>query len=569
MTRTFLYLTTRSMRNRAARRLRRLREPRYIAGLAVGLMYLYFAVLRNQLRAARRGGNLFADPGFVAALPLILGFGALCLWVVALIAWVWPSSGPPLKFTGAEVQFFYPAPVTRRQILNYRLLRSQVGVVVGVLIAAVFSGAATAAAAGRWTFLVGGVVLFSALRLHLLGIGLTRASLSTSGRSVPLRAWLPPALVAALSTLVLVPLVMHGPELVSLGLSQGISRMMELVRVPPASVGLWPFAAVIAPILSAPGQPFFAALAPALGLLALNYWWVLQSDAVLEEAAIAVEKQQAKGGRRLPAPVARTAPFHLRPSGRPEAALLWKNLILLGRYASPRVLLRMMLPLVIMSLLASTSKAGVTLAPLALMCAAFFTLLGPYMVRNDLRHDLPRLAILKTWPVPGWSLVLGELLAPAVVLTTLVWTALAAALALSGGPALRWGSLGDRAVLALVAALGAPMVIAAQLLIQNAAVVLFPGWIPTGGARPRGIEAMGQQMLMLAGTLLALIVGVLPAGALAALLGFVLYQFIGTMGLLPAGLLFVAVLALEAALVVIGLGRLLERTEPAQVEGDE
>ncbi len=80
---------------------------------------------------------------------------------------------------------------------------------------------------------------------------------------------------------------------------------------------------------------------------------------------------------------------------------------------------------------------------------------------------------------------------------------------------------------------------------------------------------MGQQMLMFAGTLLALVVGVLPAAAVSVLVGFVLYAVVGVAGLLPAGILFMAVLFVEGALVAVLLGRLLERTEPSQVEGDE
>lgn len=565
---TFLFLTLASIRNRLARRLRRLREPRYIAGLLVGLGYLYFAVLRNQMRAARRGGDPFTEPGFVAALPLIVTVGGVVIWIVILIAWFWPSTDPPLKFSGAEVQFFYTAPLRRRQILNYKLLRSQIGVLFGVLIAALFSGAATAAASGRWTFLVGGLLTFSTLRLHLLGVGLTRASFKGAG-TVPRRAWLPPAIMAALSVLVVVPFALHAGELWGLRAAEAWTRVLEIVRTPPAATGLWPFSAIVAPIVSRPGRPFLDAVLPALAILALNYWWVLQSDAVLEEAVVAAEKQRAKGRGRLPTPVARRAPFRLHPHGRPELAVLWKNLILLGRYASPRTVLRMLLPIVILSVAFGSSRAGGALAWIALLFAAFFTLLGPYMMRNDLRHDMPRLPILKTWPVTGATLLVGEVLAPAAVLSVLAWTALAVTLLLSPGLGWTSASLADRAVLFVLAAVVAPMLIGAQLLIQNAAVVLFPGWIPTGGARPKGIEAMGQQMLMLAGTLLALIVGVLPAIAVAGLVGFVLYQLLGMAGLLPAGLLFVAVLLLEAVLLVILLGHSLERTEPAQVEGDE
>lgn len=77
---------------------------------------------------------------------------------------------------------------------------------------------------------------------------------------------------------------------------------------------------------------------------------------------------------------------------------------------------------------------------------------------------------------------------------------------------------------------------------------------------------MGQNMLMFAGTLLALGVGVLPASAVAGGLGYVLYLFLGWPGLLPAAVLLASILVVEAGLVVIWLGRVLERTDPAQVE---
>jgi hypothetical protein len=205
-------------------------------------------------------------------------------------------------------------------------------------------------------------------------------------------------------------------------------------------------------------------------------------------------------------------------------------------------------------------------APLVLMVALFLTVMGPYMVRNDLRTDLPRLPVLKTWPITGRELLIGELMAPAFVLSVGVWFLIAVAFALSpswdAGP----GDALGRALLAISAALLAPLLIAGQLIVQNAAVVLFPGWIATGGARARGIEAMGQNMLMFAGTLLALVVGVLPATAVAGGLGFLLYTLIGWPGVLPATILFAAVLIVEAGVVLVWLGRVLERTDPSQIE---
>jgi len=249
-----------------------------------------------------------------------------------------------------------------------------------------------------------------------------------------------------------------------------------------------------------------------------------------------------------------------------ETAILWKNTILLGRYVSLRLVVRVSIPVVVMAVVFGLNSKGGSLAPLLLMLTVFATVVGPFMIRNDLRHDLQRLAVLKTWPISGRELLLGELLAPIFLLSAIVWFLLAVTLALS--PAWKDGPIDavGRAALLVSVGLLAPMLIAGQVIIQNAAVVLFPGWIATGGARARGIEAMGQNMLMFAGTLLALAIGVLPASAIAGGLGYVLYLFLGWPGLLPATMLLASILVVEAGLVVMWLGRVLERTDPAQVE---
>jgi ABC-2 type transport system permease protein len=172
VTGTYLYLTVTSLKNRVLRRVRRLREPRYLAGLVVGLLYLYWFVVRNQMRGARRAGDGLARLSPFA--PDVMAAGALALWGLALLAWLWPRVGRAWTFSGAEIQFFFTAPVSRRQLLNYKLLRSQLGLLFGVLIASLFTGAARAAMAGRWSYVLGGWLLFATMLLHVLGANLTK-----------------------------------------------------------------------------------------------------------------------------------------------------------------------------------------------------------------------------------------------------------------------------------------------------------------------------------------------------------------------------------------------------------
>jgi hypothetical protein len=567
VTGAFLYLTGCSLKNRLLRRLRRLREPRYLAGLAVGLLYLYSFVFRNQMRAGRHQADGLAAIASFA--PDIVAGGALALWALAIVAWLWPFGTRAWTFNGAEVQFLFTAPVTRRALVNYKLLRAQLGLLFGVGIMALFSGAARAAASGRWSFVLGGWLLFATLYLHALGVNLTKGSFRAPVSGVPRLAWASAAVMMLVSGVIVATMAVNAPFLISKPFGEALRGILEATRTGVAGLALWPFVAVVAPMFAIGPAAFARALVPALAVVAVNYWWVLKSDAQLEEAAAAAERQQARGRRGLPAPVVRAAPFTLDPVGRLETAVFWKNTIQFGRYVSVAVIVRVLIPIVVLAVVMGLNRTGGSMAPLVLMLAFFATMFGPYMVRNDLRMDLPKLSALKSWPISGRELLVGELLAPVVVLTVLVWFLLAVAFALwpswSVGPADMLG----RVAVAIAGAVLAPMLIGGQLVIQNAAVVLFPGWIVTGGARARGIEAMGQNMLMMAGTLLSLAIGVLPAAAVAGGIGALLYFLIGWPGVVPAAIVFAGILLLEVALVLTWLGRVLERTDPSQLETSE
>jgi ABC-2 type transport system permease protein len=564
VTGTFFYLTVRSLKNRLLRRFRRLREPRYLAGLVVGLVYLYWFVVRNQMRTARRSGAGLASLAPFAS-DIVAG-GALILWVATLLVWLWPFASKTWSFSGAEVQFFFTAPVSRRQLLNYKLLRSQLGLLFGVLIASLFTGAALAAAAGRWSFLLGGWLLFATMYLHVLGANLTKASFRAPAAKVPWLAWVSAAAMVLVSGVVAGSYAVQASALMSRPLAEQLRAVVDVSRTGVTALALWPFNAIVAPLFALGPAAFARALAPALAVLAINYLWVLQSDAQLEAAAAAAEERKARGRRGVRAPVLRAAPFTLAPRGRLETAIFWKNIIQVGRYVSITTLIRVVLPIVALAFVIGLNRQAGSFAPVVLMVAVFLTMMGPYMFRNDLRMDMPRLPVLKTWPISGRELLLGELLAPAFVLSSAVWFLLAVAFALSRSWNVGPADTLSRGFVAISGALLAPMLIVGQLIIQNAAVVLFPGWVATGGARARGIEAMGQNMLMFAGTLLALALGVLPAATVAGGIGFLLYMFIGWPGVLPAAILFAGILTVEVGIVLTWLGRVLERTDPSQIE---
>lgn len=570
----FLYLTACSARNRLRRRLQRLREPRYVIGLVVGLLYMYFAFFRG-------GGGRRSAAGGAAATAIIAGpvqfLGSVFLLGTASVAWVWPGAGQPIAFSRAEVQFLFPAPVTRRELVHFKLLRSQLGILFGSAIATFFLRPRTLTSG--WTVMAGLWVLLMVVRLHLMGVALRRSSLAAHGSSGIARQWLPLAVVVSAAGVLMAAVAGAWPTLASMAdPGEVFTHLQRLAGTGAAGAVLWPFRALVRLPLSASAAEFWSALPVALALLALNYVWVLRSDAAFEEASAEHAEKRATA-RTAPRAVGRgtaTTPFPLAAEGPPETAILWKNLILVGRYLSLRTLLRILPVIVIFGMVARGQGGGgvaAFLAAVSLPLAAFTVILGPQMMRNDLRQDLAKLALLKTWPVRGAAVIRGEVLAPTAVVSAVACLLILLAALLGGGikpgtfEALAFGA--HRMSYMIAAAILAPAIILSQTVVQNGLAVLFPAWVRVGTSRARGIDAMGQRLLMLAGILITLAASLLPGALVAAAVGLAVYWLTGvTLVILPALIVSIVVVG-ECWVAVEGLGRVLERTDISSVDAAE
>src|SRR5687768_6031948 len=152
------------------------------------------------------------------------------------------------------------------------------------------------------------------------------------------------------------------------------------------------------------------------------------------------------------------------------------------------------------------------------MCAVLagiLLLIGPGIFRADFGGELRHIEMLRAFPIRGRTLVAGAVLGPVAVMTLYQWILLLGALVLAGrsvpGPM-------SPAALAFVAALLCGPANLASALVQNALVLLFPGWMTLGASRPSGIESMGMGIVSALARLLALSVFFLPAAAAFALL---------------------------------------------------
>ena len=122
MGRALLYYEWHSRWNRLSARLRRLRQPKYLVGAVVGGLYFYFYIFGAWFRGRGRGGVMLAPAPEHRF--LVESAAALVLLVVLLLMWIIPHERAALMFTEAEVAFLFPAPVARRTLLHFKLLKS-------------------------------------------------------------------------------------------------------------------------------------------------------------------------------------------------------------------------------------------------------------------------------------------------------------------------------------------------------------------------------------------------------------------------------------------------------------
>ncbi len=174
-----IYLQAATTRNRLAVRLRRLRQPRYFLGAVVGGLYLASVFSRGFTGYGNRGSD-----GSIPMFPpevweLLAG---LALFVYFLLTWLVPHERAALVFTEAEIAFLFPAPVRRSTLVQYKLIKSQLGILFTVLFLTLVSPrpggieAAAMRAVGWW-------ILLSTIQLHTLGSSFARTILLERGVS--------------------------------------------------------------------------------------------------------------------------------------------------------------------------------------------------------------------------------------------------------------------------------------------------------------------------------------------------------------------------------------------------
>jgi len=563
----FSYLIWTSGRNRVVAALRRVRSPRYAAALIAGAVYLWSFLLRPNSGASDLSSLLGQPTEMIITVLLVL---------TLMSSWVFGSDTTALAFTQAELSLLFPAPLSRRALIGYKLTRAQIAVIVNVLI---------------WVFILrrGGTtlpapmralaiwVMFSTLNLHRLGSALVRSSWREHGAAGRRRNRWSIVIFAAIGLALLAGIVAGRGELGAAdGTGAFFTALGHVLASPPAAIGLYPFHLIVAPAFAQSMTEWNRAILPAVAMVAVHALWVFRTDTAFEDAAIEASAERA---RRLSAIRARRtagaiapprsagATLPLASAGRPALAIFWKNMLCLRRTAQLRVFVG---PLAMaIALGAATSGAGADLGAVcaigALALTAMLLLFGGRLIRNDLRHDMLHLPLIKSLPIPPGEIVVAEVASSALPMAAAQMVLISLAYLCTLASRVNPLPADERFALLIAAPFAVVALNGAILTIQNATAVLFPAWVRLGPVVSVGVEALGQNLLATVATLFSLVIGlILPLGAAwaaVALAG-------GSQAVRIVILILTAsvVLGLETYGAMRLLGRALSRAEPLQTD---
>lgn len=546
-----LFLMWRSLHGRVTRWLRLMRQPKYLVGTLAGVAWIAMFALRPMLRTNRTAGLEGRVEDVVEWLPVVETASALALLVAVSLWWLWPFGKASLELNETELHLLLPAPVRRRHLIQYALLRSQWGILFGSFMVSLFSSG------GRpelfaWRFVTVWMLL-TLWHLHGRGRGLWLARLQ---ELPPGPAWRRRAAVVAIVSgawmLLVSGIASAATPFLEFGVDGGAalrgSLSMDRLRAdaPLFALLLTPTRWLLAPVFGglvstvSLAERVASAAWPLLLLVAHNEW-VVRSQTRFEEATLERSRRQAtksdaaarfrkvRQRRRL------HAPFPLGPVGRPETAIVWKNLMLahrtplgfaVGAGASAVAVAAVIvastgLPEWLIVIMTVAGAVGLGVTPL----------MAGHQWRNDLRTDLLRIDVIRTWPIEGWRLFTAQVVPPATV-ATLYATGAGGLLLIAGIAATTPGTrdivllppdlapalgVSQLTLLCLGLATVLPLVAAIATLsatLQNLLALLWPSWIELGQRRTGSAAHIGQGMLTGLGLLAALAVGLLPGGLL-------------------------------------------------------
>ena len=565
------YLYQRTLVNRFRQQAARAKSPRYLAAVVMGMLYIWWALFRN---AQLGGGGPLAS---IVKTDVAVPIASAVMLLSAARWWVFGGERSALAFTPAEVQFLFPAPVSRRQLVHAKLVRMQLVILLNTLIFSVLLRGSGGTVEG-WQRGLSLWMLFSTLALHRLGATIVHANAMEHVGKSRRRLILPLIVFGVVLLAVVYGVVTAWPLLRTASMSGTKAVLLavtDALRAPVPAAALWPVRAVIEPVFLGRGGQWFLAMPWAAAMLTLHYFWVVRLDKAFEEAALEATQHRAErllrfrssqmgNSRSRKGKLAKVPSLAL--SGRPEMAIAWKNVVAAlrgGAWRTQLLMFTVSLGVLAAVTRSASDRAGDVFMGITFGWGAMLLFIGPLWMRFDLRLDLPRLPMLKTMPLAGWRIVTAEIAAVTALHSVTVWSLMVVPLVMFvQEPALLTES-GVTIPIFISVVVGVPIFNALMFTIQNGTALLFPAWVRLG-TEARGFETMGQNLLTTgATTLVAAVALVFPVGLGGLVLWFT-YDW-GGWSVLVATILASVVVVAELWPIILWLGGVFEKIDVSEV----
>lgn len=514
-----------------------LRSLRSVKGALLALVgaAVVFPWLMAVLFAPRHGGGWLSNN-----LP---ESGPGLLLVYCFMNVFFSSSERAIYFAPAEVNFLFPGPFSRRQLLAYKIVSTLIVSLPTALFLTFVASTESSwfpASLTAMPLIVLFMQLFS-LALNLIAVSLG-ARLYTRGRKIA---------AACVGLLALFVLVQFGGSPAEW---QPRELWRQIQDTSAWQIVAWPLRWFFVTLTA---HSWLELLGPAAAAALVDLALVgvvfaldaqfLEASATASMRIYARMQRLRRGGLASGEGLRRGGKVRFRLPMLPwlggVGPLVWRQLTTALRGADRLILLLVILGMALMAPALTTVRNEqenvnehlnllTILGPVAGWLTLFLTTLLPF----DFRGDIDRLAFLKTLPLSPWRLALGQLLAPVLMMTVLQWIGLAAVV--WAVPPNDWLVAGCLACAAFVVPINLLL-----FALDNLLFLLFPTRLMA--ASPGDFQALGRNVLLMVAKGITVIVVSVAAGGV----GWSVYAMTRenlAMGVVAAWL---AVLVLAAGLV--------------------
>jgi hypothetical protein len=435
-----------------------------------------------------------------------------------------------IYFSPGEVEFLFPGPFGRRELLGYKVL----GLLMGVSFSSLLFSVIFLRYASSW------FAAFAGVFLSFTFVQLFSMSLLLVGQMMAERAYTRMRMLVLLAFGGILAAAL-GPVIAMRGMGNFGDKVMKVQESPLlyyAFLPLRPFAKTVSAEHVFPDLLLWSSAALAInGVLFLFILWL---DAEYRETAIGVSQrlyarlQRAQRSGMAPTAASSKGRIPQLPWWGGAGPVAWRQMTNAVRNARSLMMILLLVALAIGIPSVAKGESEAKVWPMTLAMVIWLTVFLSMMVRFDFRSDIEQMDWLKMLPIKPWALVCGQIAVPVMICSTLQIVLVAITVRIAGRPEL----------LAMTIAFAPPFNI---LLfgIENALFLFSPTKIVAFS--PGDFQVFGRQLLfMLVKLVLVTIAGLVAFGG-----GAVVYLVTGP-NMIPA-IAFGWVLVTAQALAMIPL----------------